>query len=303
MSQKQEEEEKPPSNAINIAIMGPSGTGKSTFVNLVSGAQLKVGHGLSSCTQDVLMAPSFQLDSRTINLIDTPGFDDTDRSEVQILKTIASYLIEQCTKEVKLQGVIYLHNIDANRMGGVSKRAFELFRKICGTETLSNVSIVTTKWDKVTEEEGSAREKELKDQYFEAALKEGARMYRHNNDKESANQLLRVFLATPTIPLCLQQKMVDESKPVFDTKVGPHVETDLKKLNRKAEENQDVALRLEGYRRDESEILESRAQKPEQDQHNEEKASEPKVEGRTDGVSVVGSTECCAVIAATADVT
>jgi hypothetical protein len=38
------------------------------------------------------MAPSFFLGDRTINLIDTPGFDDTDKSDVDVLKEIATYL-------------------------------------------------------------------------------------------------------------------------------------------------------------------------------------------------------------------
>ena len=41
------------------------------------------------------MAPEFQLDGRNINLIDTPGFDDTDKSEVEILRLITTFLADQ----------------------------------------------------------------------------------------------------------------------------------------------------------------------------------------------------------------
>jgi predicted GTPase len=62
------------------------------FINLASGANFSVGHGLASCTAQVQMAPSFQLGDRTVNLIDTPGFDDTDKSDAEVLEEIAAYL-------------------------------------------------------------------------------------------------------------------------------------------------------------------------------------------------------------------
>ena len=40
-------------------------------------------------------ADAFELDNRAVQLIDAPGFDDTDRSEVEILKLIATYLANQ----------------------------------------------------------------------------------------------------------------------------------------------------------------------------------------------------------------
>jgi predicted GTPase len=39
--------------------------------------------------------PEFQLDGRKIILIDTPGFDDTDRSEVEVLRLITTFLAGQ----------------------------------------------------------------------------------------------------------------------------------------------------------------------------------------------------------------
>ena len=51
--------------------------------------------GLGSCTPEVQIADEFGLDGRTVTLIDTPGFDDTTRSETEILKMIAFYLVER----------------------------------------------------------------------------------------------------------------------------------------------------------------------------------------------------------------
>jgi len=62
------------------------------FINLISGVNLGVGNGLRSCTSTVQIAGSFDLDGRRVVLIDTPGFDDTTRSDTDVLNTIASFL-------------------------------------------------------------------------------------------------------------------------------------------------------------------------------------------------------------------
>jgi hypothetical protein len=41
------------------------------------------------------MAPPFELDVRKIILIDTPGFDDEQRSEAEILKLITDFIAQQ----------------------------------------------------------------------------------------------------------------------------------------------------------------------------------------------------------------
>ena len=64
----------------------------SQFINLISGSNLGVGKGLRSCTGAVQVAGSFNLDGRRVVLIDTPGFDDTVRSDTDVLKMIAAFL-------------------------------------------------------------------------------------------------------------------------------------------------------------------------------------------------------------------
>ena len=47
---------------------------------------------MESCTTDVKLANEFTVDGRTVILIDTPGFDDTTKSDAEILRLIAAYL-------------------------------------------------------------------------------------------------------------------------------------------------------------------------------------------------------------------
>ena len=62
------------------------------FINLTSGSSLRVGKELESCTYEVQLADEFTLDGRKIILIDTPGFDDTSKSDTDILRMIAAFL-------------------------------------------------------------------------------------------------------------------------------------------------------------------------------------------------------------------
>lgn len=72
----------------------PSTDDKLQFVNLVSGSTLRVGDGLESCTTEVQLSIPFELGGRLVELIDTPGFDDTSKSDADILNMIATYLCD-----------------------------------------------------------------------------------------------------------------------------------------------------------------------------------------------------------------
>ena len=63
-------------------------------MNQASGSSLKVGDDLKSCTSKIQETEEFVLDGRRVVLVDTPGFDDTYRSDMDVLKSIAAFLGE-----------------------------------------------------------------------------------------------------------------------------------------------------------------------------------------------------------------
>ena len=62
------------------------------FINLASGSTLRIGTNSESCTAEVKLSDKFTLGGRTVTLIDTPGFDNTLKSDADILKIIAAFL-------------------------------------------------------------------------------------------------------------------------------------------------------------------------------------------------------------------
>ncbi|OCH88559.1 hypothetical protein OBBRIDRAFT_820125 [Obba rivulosa] len=201
--------------------MGPTGSGKSKFINTVSGSHLKVGKGLESCTAEIELA-ALELDGQSIMLVDTPGFDDTTRSQADVLKEISSFLRQSYEEGQKVAGVLYVHRISDFRMSGIARENFRMFRKICGNGAMKNVVIATNMWGEVKEEVGAERERELwsKPLFFKDAVDNGARMFRYHDTKESGHDILRSLLGMPLQKLQIQQETIDEQKTLPQTEAG-----------------------------------------------------------------------------------
>ncbi|RXW16025.1 hypothetical protein EST38_g9821 [Candolleomyces aberdarensis] len=222
---------KPPTNQTSdkdvlIAVMGLTGSGKSTFINLATQSpnKLQVGHSIQSCTEAVERADPFDLDGRRIILFDTPGFDDTNKSETEILRIIAFELEKQYRKGQTLHGIIYVHRISDLRVGGLAKTNFSIFRKLCGESSLKNVVIVTSMWSRLpSTEEGRRRVAELAslDDFFKPAIAKGAMMMHHIQDTvPSAHGILRQILKNHPMALSIQTEIVDQHKTITETGAG-----------------------------------------------------------------------------------
>jgi len=87
------------SKDVMVAIMGPTGTGKSSFINLLTNDEnIRVGHSTESETNRVLTSRYFDPESGlSVTLVDTPGFDDSREgcSDVHILENITNFLREE----------------------------------------------------------------------------------------------------------------------------------------------------------------------------------------------------------------
>jgi hypothetical protein len=92
--------------------MGATGAGKSTvsypnsfeidiernkkFIETISGVTGRAGHNLESCTQDISVIRVSPVEHPDLNIcfVDTPGFDDTYRSDLETFGMISKWMIE-----------------------------------------------------------------------------------------------------------------------------------------------------------------------------------------------------------------
>lgn len=150
---------------IFIVVMGVTGSGKSSFVSMATNTPLPPEIAqLESCTLGVTVTSFPHKCGKTVHLIDTPGFNDTHRTDGDILHELAFWLLKSHTHDIHLSGVVYLHSITDNRIQGSALRALNIFKNLVGEENYHGVVLATTMWDKLDDGDyGSAirRQKEL----------------------------------------------------------------------------------------------------------------------------------------------
>ncbi|KAG8954092.1 hypothetical protein FRC03_011572 [Tulasnella sp. 419] len=214
-----------PKKVILIAVMGATGAGKSTFINTTAGSNLVVGDSLESETKDIAIA-EFDYRNHRIVLIDTPGFDDTNLSNTDILQTIAGWLEFAHEKGSRLNGLLYLHRITDNRVSGMSYRNMNLFYKLCGANAMKNVVLCTTMWNMVDATKGESRERELLSKFWNAMTEEGATSARHDGTRISSLEIMDRLLDLPPITLDIQAALA-EGVPLLETAAGKEINKEL----------------------------------------------------------------------------
>ena len=184
----------------------------------------------------------FELDGNQVYLIDTPGFNDTDRSDAETLRVLATYLSASYSRNVFIHGIIYLHRIADNRMSGSSKRNIDMFKALCGYSTYSNVAIATTFWNQQERRTFVQREAELKEDpaFFGGIVSEGARLFRHGEIgqgvqqlRDSAHAIVRHVVAQSRLApvvLLIQHELVDERKALEQTAAGIVIAGEISKV-------------------------------------------------------------------------
>ena len=243
-----------------IAVMGITGSGKSTFISrLVGGDEVVVGHSLTSCKQpsnlgidscglhDVQGTAGVRVHSfiykstRRIFLIDTPGFNDTNRNDTDILKDVAFFLSKTYKGTNHLAGIIYLHRITDRRMQGTNVKNLKMFKKLCGEKAYKHVVLATTMWDDIpTYDEGIKRERELINtkEWWGHMYEQGSKILRHNGERDSALAVIAELVnSSGPVVLQIQREMVEEHKDLEDTAAGQEVEKELQDAQEKFRAN------------------------------------------------------------------
>ena len=255
---------------IYIGLIGVTGAGKTTFTCKASGrTDLKIGNSLKSCMEPSpsLFFPPFNLslwqkliplgtqqpqvvrfllDGVMVVLVDTPGFDDDHRSDVHILKLIADWLSSQSEEKQQrlLDGLILLHPITANRIGGTERRRTRLLEAILGKKACKRIVIATTMWDDLknpNDKFAYRMEGRLeKGEVWHDMVSNGATVVRHQNSRQSAHDIIRIILEKSRtekggVRLQLQEELESSKGHMGNTTVGREtkktIQDDIERLN------------------------------------------------------------------------
>ena len=181
----------------------------------------------------------FKIGLCNVTLVDTPGFDDTNRTDTEILRLIASWMKDAYDDKTRLTGIIFLHRISDNKMSGSSYKNLKLFRSLCGSENLSHVILATTMWDKVTPEEGAAREAELllEDKWWGQMKNQGSMVRRYDNTTGGAMAMVNELLQKAPMILKIQNEMAIQKISLIDTVAGRSINAALNDLSKKYQED------------------------------------------------------------------
>ncbi|KAF8429576.1 hypothetical protein EV426DRAFT_581863 [Tirmania nivea] len=230
-----------------ILLAGLTGSGKSTLISHLTKAPVRIGHDLNSCTSEITTY-TVNMSGQVVRLIDTPGFDDTNRSDSDILGVIALTLAKIYEERIPLLGVVYLHRISDPRVGGASRKSVRILEAIVGAQAFERVLVATTMWDKVSPAEGEKRERELvsNPDFFgticHRGQASGAMVLRHTGTRESAERIIKAFISRQQslgqmqTGLLIQQQLVDKKLSLEETNAGRIVDAGLRQQQAKQQE-------------------------------------------------------------------
>ena len=147
-----------------------------------------------------------------------------NRTRVHVLRsklTARAFPVPRYHAGRKLTGLVYVQRISDNRFSGQQGKNLRMFQKLCGADTLTNVVVLTTFWDREDAAVADARERQMQAKFFKGVVDGGARFMRHDRTAASARAVLSyVFAELAPVITQIQVEMGVEGKALVDTAAG-----------------------------------------------------------------------------------
>ena len=130
-------------------------------------------------------------------------------------------------------------------MGGMAKKNLRMFKELCGDNNLKNVRVVTTYWSTVNKQEGASRQTALAKGAFKPLIKGGAKLIAHDQELESAKQIVSELMQQTPVKLKIQEEL-DAGKVLADTSAGGVIMEEMKEVQQKHnQEMEDLKTEME----------------------------------------------------------
>lgn len=206
---------------------------------------LEISNGIDSCTchiyilslinadketkigtQDALDV-TYTLDGKSVTLIDTPGFDDSSRTEVDILKLVSTHLMKKYEARTLLSGIVFLQPIALARVQNSEVARTRLIKKLVGDDAYKHLVIVPTMWTDREEAERLAQARVDKFTIWGDMVDQGAKIMLHDNSPDSATNIIRHILTHGGPVQLLVQKELAKNPRLEETTVGRQLNEDM----------------------------------------------------------------------------
>jgi len=152
------------------------------------------------------------------------------------------WLKKSYDSKIQLTGIVYLHRIQDNRVGGSGTSTIQMFKELCGENGLSSVVLATTMWDAVPREKALEREGELKtkEEFWGGLIQHGCRVLRQDDGVVSAARIIRHIVSRGK-PTTLQiQEEIASGMSLNETGAGKVIEARLEEQSRVHKEEMDA---------------------------------------------------------------
>lgn len=192
---------------------------------------LKLRTHIFEGTQAIALAP-LKVDGREVILVDTPGFDDGQRTDAQILNLLAEWLKTTYDANTYLNGLIMLQQANADRFTGSEQTRTRMFEMICGPDAFEHVVIATTMWDKIKTDDlpqwrELVRQRKADQRFWGDMCSRGAEVVEHNNTQQSALSIVRKLMQKDRVVLGMQIELARNGGRVGKTSAGEYLNSAL----------------------------------------------------------------------------
>ncbi|KAF8531590.1 hypothetical protein BDD12DRAFT_810848 [Trichophaea hybrida] len=153
-----------------IAVIGLTGAGNSSIIKTLTAINVHISYSInagtplsSRCTSTFAMFPT-SIDGQRYILIDTPGFNDENRDDVEIFREILNWFVIM-TPYCDLSGILYAHDITHHRFDGFAEPGPDPDESLPTAQKGENPDDL--EWDKAAEEEYREADEQRQKAQFE----------------------------------------------------------------------------------------------------------------------------------------
>ncbi|KAF9034794.1 hypothetical protein BJ165DRAFT_1511648 [Panaeolus papilionaceus] len=249
-------------NSNAFLILGPTGAGKSTFIEVLApNGPLQISSNqLDGFTQSIstYRIVNVERQSEPVYLVDLPGFADTKISVMSIVSMLKEWL--KVTRLSNFCRVLYFTPINNPRLPGSHRQVLRTFDALTGVAAGQSITLITTMWNTIWGDNATNRAErnfeQLRDGVWKEFVTNRSWIGKFYNTQESTLSILdSAFDNGIALPKYHFEQVTDTLR---EASYAEHIREDLQSriqslqnqlvnLNsdlEEAEERQDVQLRM-----------------------------------------------------------